>query len=81
MRTSKKNAAVPSTSIHHGRLIEDADFGTNNYLFRSIFILILAGMLTSKIVAFDAQKTPTHTLKSRRIQNESLFGEDFGLEA
>ena len=39
-------------------------------------ILILA---TSKIVAFGAQKTRTHTLKSRRTQNESLFSEDFGL--
>ena len=44
-------------------------------------ILILAGMSTSKIFAFGAQKTLTHTLKSRRTQNESLFGEDFGPEA
>ena len=44
-------------------------------------ILILAGMQTSKIVAFGAQKTCTHTLKSRRIQNESLFVADSGLEA
>ena len=28
----------------------------------------------SKIVAFRTQKTHTHTLKSRRTQNESLFG-------
>ena len=41
-------------------------------------ILILAGMQTSKIVAFGAQKTSTHTLKSRRAQNESLFCADFG---
>ena len=34
-----------------------------------------------KIVAFGAQKTPTHTLKSRRTQNESLFGADFGPDA
>ena len=39
-------------------------------------ILILAAMYTSKIVAFGA-----HTLKSRRIQNESLFSEDFGPKA
>ena len=38
-------------------------------------ILILAGNLTSKIVAFGAQKTHTNTLKSRRTQNDSLFGE------
>ena len=28
-----------------------------------------------------AQKTPTHTLKSRCTQNESLFGADFGPKA
>ena len=33
-------------------------------------ILILAGMYTSKIVAYEAQKTRTHPL--------SLFGADFG---
>ena len=44
-------------------------------------ILILAGMETSKIVALEAQKTRTLTLKSRRIQNELLFGADFGPEA
>ena len=32
-------------------------------------------------VAFGAQKTRTHTLKSRRTQNDSLFGADFGSEA
>ena len=31
-------------------------------------ILILAGMETSKVVAFGAQKTRTHTLKSRRTK-------------
>ena len=41
-------------------------------------ILNLAGMQTSKIVAFGAQKSRTLTLKSRRTQNESLFGADFG---
>ena len=43
-------------------------------------ILILAGMKPSKIVAFGAQKTLSHTLKRQRIQNESLFGVDFGPE-
>ena len=43
-------------------------------------ILILAAMLASKIVAFWTQKTLTDTLKSRRTQNESLFGVDFGPE-
>ena len=43
-------------------------------------ILILAGMSTSKFVAFGAQKTRTHTLKSRRTQNESLFTADFSPE-
>ena len=51
------------------RLTEDADFGKK--------IIFSA----SKIVAFGAQKTRTHTLKSRRALNESLFGADFGLEA
>ena len=35
----------------------------------------------SKIVEFGAQKTRTHILKSRRTQNESLFGEDYRPEA
>ena len=43
-------------------------------------ILFLAGMKTSKIVAFEAQKTRTHALKSRQTQNESLFGAYFGPE-
>ena len=43
--------------------------------------LILVDMLTSKIVAFGAQEIRTHTLKSRRTQNVSLFGADFGQEA
>ena len=47
--------------------------------FQMKLILILAGMKTSKIVAFGAQKT--RTLKSRRTLNESLFGADFGPEA
>ena len=49
--------------------------------FQMKLILILADTLTSKIVAFGAQEIRTHTLKSRRTQNESLFGMDFGLEA
>ena len=32
-----------------------------------------------EIVAFGAQKIRTHTLKSRLIQNESLFGADFAI--
>ena len=45
-------------------------------------ILILASMyVVRKIVAFVAQKTRMHTLKSRSIQNESLFGADFGPDA
>ena len=41
----------------------------------------VATVRQSKIVAFGAQKTRTYTLKSRRTQNESLFGADFGPEA
>ena len=37
-------------------------------------ILILAGMQTSKIVAFGAKKICTRTLKNQSTQNESLFG-------
>ena len=44
-------------------------------------ILILAGMLKSKIVAFEAQKIRTHILKSQRTQNESLLGANFSPEA
>ena len=36
-------------------------------------ILILAGMQTSKIVAFGAQKTRTHTMKNPPNQYQSLF--------
>ena len=39
------------------------------------------GGYVNNIVAFDAQKTHMHTLKSQRTQNESLFGADFGPEA
>ena len=46
--------------------------------FQMKLILILAGMSTSKIVEFRAQKTRADILKSRPTQNESLFGADFG---
>ena len=59
------------------RLTEDDDFGQKKTSFQMKLILILADMLTSKIVAFDAQ----NTLKSGRTHNESLFGADFGPEA
>ena len=36
------------------------------------------GGYISTIVVFGAQKTRTHTLKSQRTQNESVFGADFG---
>ena len=49
--------------------------------FQMKLILILAGLQTSKIVVFGAQKTRTHTLESRRTQNESPFDVDFGPEA
>ena len=63
------------------RLTEDADFGKKKSSFQMKLILILPGMETSKIVSFGPQKTRTHTLKSRRTQNESLFVADFGPEA
>ena len=47
------------------RLTEDADFGKKSS-FQMKLILILAGMSTSKIVAFGTQKNRMHTLKSRR---------------
>ena len=40
-------------------------------------ILILA----TKLSRFGAQKIRSYTLKSRRTQNESLLGADFGSEA
>ena len=49
--------------------------------FQTKLILLLAGMPTSKIVAFGVQKTRTHTLKSRHTQNESLLGANYGPEA
>ena len=35
------------------------------------------GYVKNQIVAFGAQKTCTHISKSRRTQNELLFGADF----
>ena len=63
------------------RLTEDADFGKKKPSFQMKIILILAGMIARNIVAFGAQKTRTHTLKSRHTQNESLLGADFGPDA
>ena len=64
------------------RLTEDADFGTKKKsFFQMKLILILTGMWTSKFVAFGAQNNRTHTLNSRRTQNELLFSADFGPEA
>ena len=40
----------------------------------------LFSRVTSKIVAFGAQKSSTHIFKSRRTQNEALFDADFGPE-
>ena len=62
------------------RLTEDADFGKKSS-FQLKAILILAVMSTSKIIAFGAQKTRKHILKSRRTQNEPVFDADFGPEA
>ena len=44
-------------------------------------ILIFPGINTSKIVAFGAQKTRMHSLKSQRTQYESVFDADFGPES
>ena len=38
------------------------------------------GYVNKPNIAFGAQKTRTYALKSRRTQNESLFGVDFGPE-
>ena len=35
----------------------------------------------AKLLNLGHQKTRTHTLKSRRTQNEFMFGADFGPEA
>ena len=64
------------------RLTEDTDFRKKKKksYFQMKLILILAFMSTSKIFTFGSQKTRTHTLKSQRIQNKSLFGTDFSPE-
>ena len=46
------------------RFTKDADFGKKKPSFQMKLILILAAMETTKIVAFGAQKTRTHTMKS-----------------
>ena len=46
------------------RLTEDADFGKKKIIFSDEAHFDLGGYLTSKIVAFGAQKSRTHTLKS-----------------
>ena len=50
------------------RLTENADFGKKKIVFSDEAHFDLGGyvMKTSKIAAFGAQKTRTHTLKSRR---------------
>ena len=60
--------------------IQNAEFSKKKSSFQMKLILILAGMLANKIVAFGAQKTLTHTLKRKRTQNESLFDMDFDPE-
>ena len=62
------------------RLTEATDFG-KNIIFSDETHFDIGGYVTSKIVAFGAQKTRTHTLKTQRTQNESLFGADCGPEA
>ena len=62
------------------RFTEDVDFG-KNIIFSDEAHFDLGGYVTSKIVAFGAQQTRTHTLKRRYTQNESLFGAEFGAEA
>ena len=57
----------------YDRLPEDTDFGKKKIIFSNE-----AHFDLGKIVAFGAQKTRTHTLKYRRIQNEVLFAADFG---
>ena len=47
---------------------------------KSSFQMKLILISTIKIATFGTQKTRTHTLKSRRTQNESLFGVDFAPE-
>ena len=62
------------------RLTEDADFGKKNIIFSDEAHFDLGGYVHNKIVTFGVQKTRTHTLKTRRIQNKPQFGADFGSE-
>ena len=63
------------------RLSEDGDFDKKKIIFSDEEHFDLGGYVNKKIVAFEAQRTRTYTLKSRRIQNESLFGADLNPEA
>ena len=62
------------------RLTEDADFD-KKFIFSDEAHFDLGGYVNKQNFAFGEKKTRTHTLKSRRTQSESLFSEDFGLEA
>ena len=52
-----------------------------NHLFRWSLFWSWRVCKQAKFSHFGAQKPRTHTLKSRRTQNESLFGADFGPQA
>ena len=56
------------------RLTEDADFGKKKIIFSNEAHFDLGRQA-------KLSKTRPHTLKSRRTQNESLFGADFVPEA
>ena len=55
------------------RRTEDADFGKKNHLFRWSSLWSWRVCKQAKLSPFGAQKTRTHTLKSRHTQNESLW--------
>ena len=63
------------------RLTEDADCGTKKIIFSDKAHFDLGGYVNKQNCPLGAQKTRSYILKSGRIQNESLFGADFGPEA
>ena len=62
---------------------EDADFGKKKIISSDEADFDLGGYINKQNCSIWSTENPTrtHTLKSRRTQNESLFGADFVLEA
>ena len=64
----------------YDRLTENADFGKKKISFSNETHFHLSGYVNKQNCRIWGTEN-IHTLKSRRIQMESRFGADFGLEA